>query len=261
MRYLALCCFSLLSLPVASYDFCVEDWACSQVIKQNGHTQFWLANNKAYPITMTLKVKTQNLRSSEQSRNNYSRTLVLAGHQKTNALSLFKQNPSHRSWYDYEFQWSPGDMHAQHDKSHRYQRPFPVNSKARLVQGFGGGFSHRGASRYALDFAMPVGSEILAARDGTVIDLTEHNTKGGADRRYAGYANFVTILHRDGTMGEYYHLKYNGVVVNIGDQVKAGQLIAYSGNTGFSSLPHLHFAVYKAKSHGGYQSLPFRFSD
>jgi len=254
-------CLGLLSLPTYSYDFCVEDWACSQVIQQDKLTQFWLTNNKAYPITITLKVEVENLRTATNLGNSYSRTLVLQGYEKTNALTLFKQNPQKPSNYDYEFQWSPGDMYARHDKFHPYQKPFAKASKARLVQGFGGGFSHRGASRYALDFAMPVGSEVLAAREGTVIDLTEHNTKGGAERRYADYANFVTILHKDGTMGEYYHLKYQGVVVKIGDKVKAGQLIAYSGNTGFSSLPHLHFAIYKAKSHGGYQSLPFKFSD
>jgi murein DD-endopeptidase MepM/ murein hydrolase activator NlpD len=49
------------------------------------------------------------------------------------------------------------------------------------------------------------------------------------------------------------------VAVALGEQGKAGQKIGYSGNTGFSSLPHLHFAVYHAKPFGKYQSLPFSF--
>ena len=67
------------------------------------------------------------------------------------------------------------------------------------------------------------------------------------------------ILHADQTTGEYYHLSKSGVVVSIGEKVEAGQKIAYSGNTGFSSLPHLHFAVYRAQPFGKYQSLPFTF--
>ena len=54
-------------------------------------------------------------------------------------------------------------------------------------------------------------------------------------------------------------MRKNGAAVEVGDILKAGDLIGYSGNTGFSSLPHLHFAVYKAKSHGKFQSVPFQF--
>jgi len=106
---------------------------------------------------------------------------------------------------------------------------------------------------------MPVGTAVHAARAGVVIDLVEKHSRGGASRKYAKYANYVVVMHDDQTTGEYYHLSKDGVVVTIGESVQAGQQIGYSGNTGFSSLPHLHFAVYKAQSLGQYQSLPFTF--
>ena len=67
------------------------------------------------------------------------------------------------------------------------------------------------------------------------------------------------ILHEDGTTGEYYHLLKDGALVDVGDEVRAGQKIALSGNTGHTTIPHLHFAVYWAVDWGNTQSVPVRF--
>jgi murein DD-endopeptidase MepM/ murein hydrolase activator NlpD len=97
---------------------------------------------------------------------------------------------------------------------------------------------------YAVDIAMPVGTDIVAARDGVVFDVSSTNFKGGPEAdQYADLANLVRILHDDGTFAVYAHLNWNSIRVNPGDRVRAGQYIADSGNTGFSSGPHLHFAV------------------
>jgi murein DD-endopeptidase MepM/ murein hydrolase activator NlpD len=56
-------------------------------------------------------------------------------------------------------------------------------------------------------------------------------------------SNSIRILHDDGSMAVYAHLQVGRAQVYVGMRVQAGQLIAYSGNTGFSSGPHLHFAV------------------
>ena len=82
----------------------------------------------------------------------------------------------------------------------------------------------------------------------------------GQDKKKTKHANYVAILHDDGTTGEYYHLRFDGVAVSRGDTVKTGQLIGYTGNTGFSSQPHLHFGVYIAKPHGRYDSVPVSFN-
>lgn len=245
----------------ASTEYCVQNWACNEVVKEGDKLHFWLQNRKPYPITQTLSVKTRNLTSASGRQDSYQVTRVLDGNQRLKVLTLWPDQPNRRISYSDEFHWTPGSMFAKHDDTVRYLKPYAKDQHYRIVQGFGGGYSHRGASKYAVDFAMPVGTSVHAAREGVVMDLTEHHDKGGASRRYAKYANFVVILHADGTTGEYYHLRKNGVVVSEGDEVKAGQHIGYSGNTGFSSLPHLHFAVYRAKSWGKYESLPFTFAD
>lgn len=63
----------------------------------------------------------------------------------------------------------------------------------------------------------------------------------------AKYNNYIVIFHSDGTFAEYRHIKMNGSMVKVGDRVEIGQLIAESGNVGYSKRPHLHFAVYLQK--------------
>ncbi|MCC2607421.1 M23 family metallopeptidase [Planctobacterium marinum] len=258
------CLLLICSCPVtAAYkSFCSDDWACAGAEKNaSGEINYWMENQKPYPITMTLTVRTSNLKSiTGEVKRKWEITRVIAGQERLQVLQLRKVQDDKLTRDRFEFDWIPGDKNAQHDEQYRYTLPFAPNRDYRVVQGFNGNYSHRGASRYALDFAMPIGSPIHAARAGVVIDLESGNWQGGASRRFAKYANYIVLLHDDGTTGEYYHLKQHGVAVSLGESVSVGQLIGYSGNTGFSSLPHLHFAVYKARSHGQYQSLPIQFN-
>jgi murein DD-endopeptidase MepM/ murein hydrolase activator NlpD len=246
------------SIAVAG-NYCIDDWACVEKIEKNKQVSYWLYNNKPFVVTVTLEVDTSNLKTPTTNQRQHTVSQVLQGHQRIKVLELQPINVHRKIWYDESFYWTPGNMLAVHQGNITYRYPYAQGDYFPIVQGFGGRYSHSGASKYAVDFAMPIGTPIYAARAGVVIDLVEQHTRGGANRKYAKYANYVVILHGDDTTGEYYHLKQNGVAVALGEHVKAGQKIGYSGNTGFSSLPHLHFAVYHAKPFGKYQSLPFEF--
>lgn len=117
--------------------------------------------------------------------------------------------------------------------------------EARIDQGFEGEFSHQDAeNRYALDFATEVGTPVLAARAGVVMQVQDGYRGHGLDRaRDGGRANFIRILHDDGSMALYAHLADGGTLVRVGEAVAAGQRLGLSGNTGYSTAPHLHFAV------------------
>ncbi|NZA28299.1 M23 family metallopeptidase [Luteimonas sp. SJ-92] len=136
---------------------------------------------------------------------------------------------------------------------------WPLQSRQLYVeQGWGGRFSHSDAeNRHAVDFAIEVGTPVLAARDGTVMQVESGFTDTGTDERYGGRANFVRVLHDDGTMAVYAHLDADRVFVRSGERVRRGQRIALSGNTGFSSGPHLHFVV-QVNRGMRLQSIPFR---
>jgi len=241
--------------------YCSQNWACAGVDKSAMGFAIWMANEKAWPITMTLDLTTKNLQDNTGKRDDFEFTRVLAPNSKIVVTDLRKITPAASAYRDYRFKWTVGDMYAQHNNSVRYQLPYAKGETHYVVQGYNGGYSHRGASRYALDFMMKEGTPVHAAREGVVVDVTEKHNRGGADPKYAKYANFVVILHSDGTTGEYYHLQHRGAAVEVGDNVTTGQLIGYSGNTGFSSLPHLHFAVYRARPNGGYESIKVDFAE
>ena len=161
--------------------------------------------------------------------------------------------------YRYSLDWTIGDKDAVHDDDHLYSLPYASGESYRVIQGFGSRFSHTGLEEFAIDLDMAVGTPVHAARAGIVARVEESNSRGCWENGCGKYANYVVILHGDGTTGEYYHLEKDGAVVEVGDTVEQGQQIAYSGNTGHTTKPHLHFAVYRATDGGNTQSIPVRF--
>ncbi len=160
----------------------------------------------------------------------------------------------------FSFRWIIGDPQAQQD-NHRYRLPLPANGSYQISQTFNGRFSHRQQpSQFAVDFAMPVGTDIQAAREGRVILVTDNYSFGGKDEYFLNKANYVMVLHADGTYGIYAHILPGSAYVKPGDNIAAGQRLARSGSSGYSSGPHLHFAVLK---NTGFKtvSVPFSFVD
>jgi len=125
----------------------------------------------------------------------------------------------------------------------KYELPFLKGKKYKIMQGFNGKFSHRSnQSRYAIDFALPVGDTIVAARSGYVVNTVSHFTERGG-KSFRNKANQIIVYHDDGTLAFYVHLDTDGVLVNVGDYVNAGDRIGISGFTGYTTKPHLHFVV------------------
>jgi murein DD-endopeptidase MepM/ murein hydrolase activator NlpD len=140
-----------------------------------------------------------------------------------------------------------------------YALPF-ADRPVRIDQGFGGAFSHRDpANAYALDFALPEGTPVLAAREGVVMEVRDDFRESGTDPRLGQAANLVRVVHADGSMAIYAHLAAGGVQVRVGQAVTRGERLGLSGNTGLSSGPHLHFAVQLNRGLR-LESVPFRMA-
>lgn len=161
-----------------------------------------------------------------------------------------------------QFRGRWGDPAAQ-PVPYAYRLPYPRGKTFAVLQGFHGAFSHRGSNEFAIDFDCPVATPVLAAREGVVVALNAAAVGAGESAAYLDHkrVNFVIVRHDDGTLGEYMHLAPSSVVVKAGDRVRRGTQLALSGNTGFSSTPHLHFQLMTAGPDGiSARSFPFTVS-
>jgi len=145
----------------------------------------------------------------------------------------------------FRYVWVPGDPGVSHDDEQLYRAPFAVAREYPISQAFPIGITHLTPNSYfAVDIAMPIGTDVYAARGGIVFEVASTNFRGGIDPdEDMASANVVRIMHDDGSHAVYAHLNWNSIRVRPGDRVARGQYIADSGNTGFSTGPHLHFAV------------------
>ncbi len=142
--------------------------------------------------------------------------------------------------------------------------PLPCGMSATISQGNDGGTSHQGNSFYAFDFAVPLGTPLVAIASGTVFDTFDETGPGdpcydGGDSSCSNFANYVILQHADGTKSTYRHL--NQVDVAVGDVVSVGEAVGLSGSTGWSTGRHAH--VMRMEDCGGSfcQSIPLAFND
>lgn len=170
--------------------------------------------------------------------------VVLPPAQKTPVLDVVAARLGDPLAFRYEYKYMLGEPDVKHKSGYLYGVPYAVGQRFLVSQAYPTAITHTEPySRYAIDFAMPEGTAVHAARAGTVVAIAFRSFSGGAEAANAPKANMVRIVHDDGTMATYAHLALDSVRVRPGDQVERGEFIASSGNTGFSTGPHLHFAV------------------
>jgi murein DD-endopeptidase MepM/ murein hydrolase activator NlpD len=185
---------------------------------------------------------------------------IVPGASEIRAVTLRPQK-ANASWrYQTQYRATLGDPNASHKPEQPYRVPFETGRSFPISQGFNGAFTHNTpGSQYAVDFAMPEGTDIYAAREGRVMEVANDFFSGGAQEQFMQKANLVRILHKDGSMAVYGHLRLESARVTPGTRVKRGQRIGKSGNTGFSTGPHLHFVV-QLNQGLTMRSVPFEFA-
>ncbi|MBU1108989.1 MAG: M23 family metallopeptidase [Candidatus Riflebacteria bacterium] len=137
-----------------------------------------------------------------------------------------------------------------------YTLPYAAGEKYFVSLAYNDWVTHVGL--YAIDWLMPEKTPVLAIREGKVIKAVGSFSETGMTPDFYQKANTVVIQHPDGSFAEYMHFSKNGVLVKIGQQVKTGEKIGLSGNTGFSSDPHLHLMVFRENA-GKRESFPILF--
>lgn len=223
----------------------VTDYPFRLVTKAEGSEQELTAeNNGPAPITVHITLTGENYASDKT----WPQTLIVPPHSAV-AVGRIYAADTNAGGYNFLFRYSHhfGRLDAVHDVQAVYRLPYEEGHGYAITQAYGGKLtSHNNRENlYAVDFAMPSGTAVLAARAGIIIDATFRHQEGGYELHFLDKANTVAIAHDDGTVAEYAHLSPGADIVEAGQRVSAGQLLGYSGNTGYSSGPHLHFIVSK----------------
>jgi murein DD-endopeptidase MepM/ murein hydrolase activator NlpD len=234
---------------------CAGDWLGVDEVSDGGNIGLLATNFREFPITFTLRVRSRNL----VVKGPRTITETLNGKQSRLVMMFGENGGARKSKYQISCDWTIGDKDALHDEEQLYLLPYESGKSFRVLQGYGSRFSHVGLEQYAVDFNMSIGTPVHAARAGVIARIEESNDIGCWQDGCGAYANYIVIVHNDGTTGEYYHLQQNGALVDVGDHIIAGEKIGLSGNTGHTTMPHLHFAVYRAAEWGNTQSIPVRF--
>ena len=221
-----------------------DDGVLSLTYAFEGREVVLTARNGFY-APVELKLEIQGIRGIQYPHPDESLSWVVPPRSDIQILSLPLLENGSEPFFKYQYRYLAGDSDSKHAPPGPYRAPFAIATNHPVSQAFPEVATHTTPdSYYAVDIAMPIGTDIFAARGGVVFDVASTHFSGGLDPERDGpNANVVRILHDDGTYAIYAHLNTNSIRVRPGDVVRRGEYIADSGNTGFTSGPHLHFAV------------------
>ncbi len=230
---------------------------CIDTYTKEGITQAILKNKSFGSRTVEVYIWNKNM--SVKTHVDDLKKISLAGKEVKDLLTFTVIDPTQSYGHNFNFNSTKGFIDATHNDSFVYTLPFETGKNYKLVQGYGGSFSHKDSENYySYDFKMPPGETVTAARGGTIIEVEESYKIGGSKRNLINKSNYIYVQHDDGTIGIYSHLSHNGAIVRVGDKVQQGQDIGISGATGYINGSHLHFSIGKYLKDERLQSLPIK---
>ncbi|MDR2208367.1 MAG: M23 family metallopeptidase [Azoarcus sp.] len=234
--------------PTAAQDFDNNEYSFRiQQYKSTKTVRFLAVNDTPATVTLSFKVSGSHFSADKD----LLQTLVIDSGATLEIIQLTQVTRWDPINFQYRYSFQPGNVFMAPDKHARYHLPFPKGTMFLVVQepgsSLGALITHNNdLTRYAVDFGVPEGTLVTAAREGVVIATKDTFTEGRPDPALNDKGNYVSIMHPDHSIGNYGHLAPRSVLVKPGQRVYAGDAIAYSGNTGFTYGPHLHFDVRRA---------------
>lgn len=247
----------IIVIAFLSQFFSAQDNLQLKLYRETGEKNYFIYadNNEFAPISLEFSYTATNMSSS---LSNKSVIIIPAKSKKFLVTELTSIDPKKGTSFKYDVFYVFGDVNAKHSENDlAYYLPFEKNKKYLVYQGYNGNFSHQNAN--SIDFSLQIGNKVHAAREGKVVQVVTQNNQNCTTKNCAQFNNKIIILHTDGTFAEYVHLKQNGATVKIGDEISKGQLIGFSGNTGWSKGPHLHFSVFTNRIDGGRNYIKTKF--
>lgn len=264
IRALLICAVATAAPPALAQAVCDSHHFCTR-FEADGATAQLIGRNLNPHVPITVKLWPAGLDGDDDLDAAVASPPAIVVPPGAEHMLATVQRNADGDWSDLpDVDWAFGDFRATPDPDKPHLLPWPQDLyfgtlRYFVSQGCNGDFSHTGNRAYATDFAMPEGAKVSAARGGIVFEVEERFDQGGEDEALFDAANVVQILHEDGSISMYAHLQKDGALISEGDHVIAGDAIALSGNTGYSTGAHLHFERYIAGDQGYILSLPTRF--
>jgi len=123
--------------------------------------------------------------------------------------------------------------------------------------------SHIGPFKWAVDLLVQDGTQVLAMKEGIVVEVIDSHDRFGDDPSFADDLNYITVKHADGTYSQYCHLAKSSAAVYKMQEVNAGDELARVGKTGWTDRDHLHILVFREdrqpQNEFGFKSLKIRW--
>jgi hypothetical protein len=234
--------FLLVSLTFGAFSQDKDVQVFHEVLKDQS-IKILAKNNTSLPQSVNVEGKIKGMISSVPMP-----VLSLLPPMETKEITILTPEAGKSYSYNYKFTYIMGDVSATHNDDFVYRLPYKKGEKHLVGQTYYESPTHM--DKNAVDFNMDEGNEICAIRDGVVLQIIDKFNKGCPDFSCAEFNNFVQVLHDDGSIGDYSHIMKNGSLVKPRQQIKAGQVIAKSGSTGWASGPHLHLEIYVMRFSG-----------
>jgi len=256
-----------LLLALSLFALCLGNWSCS-AIPPAPDKPLRIVQERSYQATQLLvsseRISEATIGCTASGVNILASPVTLRGALSSNNVPLMvirKADPELPYSFRYRTEWHIGVSGGNPDRTVVYALPVPKGHCFKITQGyFGRTHTVDSPYKYAIDFGMPEGTPVCAARDGEVVGYRTDSNIGGPSTEFSECANYLIVKHADGSYSEYLHLKQNGVLVQLGSKVHAGQTIGLSGNTGQTHGPHLHFCVFYYDDLDRRQSVSVVFS-
>jgi murein DD-endopeptidase MepM/ murein hydrolase activator NlpD len=239
---------------------CDEKQICMKIQRVSKELQILnLVNEKPNLVSVIIDIKSDNLKFDEI----FPVVTTIAGFSKRKITNIEIKSIYKKADIEISFKWVNGDVFSSHMDADQYYFPYMTGKRYIVGQGFNEKITHNKNMQYSIDWNMAIGTKVYAARSGMVVELnTENKDNILGITQSMDKSNYIKIQHLDGTIATYGHLKKDGAAVKVNDIVKRKDLIGYSGNSGYTTGPHLHFHVAEPvieKEDFVEKTIPFKF--
>ena len=231
---------------VFNFIFCIGATSsiCAQTVQifyenHEGVYIIYANSNEIYPISIYLDFDLTYLKFSKGNQKIFVVPPKYSRFRIGELTPIYNSSPQ----LSYKYKTALGDVtQKKFDTSYVYDLPYKKGNSYKVIHGYSGILSL--LSQDGVDFSMPEGTEIVAAREGIVAQIQEKNTQSCPQKECENYNNFIIVMHPDKSFAYYGNIKYNGAKCKIGDKIKKGDVIAESGSVGISTVPHLYFTCF-----------------